>query len=100
MVSAVSLDRAAIAALCREFGVRRLVVFGSIVTDRIDDSSDVDFLVEFGDDVDDRFEAFFGLKEALELLLGRPVDLVAPAALDNPYFAASVEQNSEELYAA
>ena len=99
MVSAVSLDRAAIAALCREFGVRRLVVFGSILTDRFDDSSDVDFLVEFGDD-DDRFEAFFGLKEALESLLGRPVDLVAPAALDNPYFAASVEQNSEELYAA
>lgn len=100
MVSVVSLDRAAIAALCRQFGVRRLVVFGSILTDRFDDSSDVDFLVEFGDDVDDRFEAFFGLKEALELLLGRPVDLVAPAALDNPYFAASVEQNSEELYAA
>lgn len=100
MVSAVSLDRAAIAALCREFGVRRLVVFGSILTDRFDDLSDVDFLVEFGDNVGDRFEAFFGLKEALESLLGRPVDLVAPAALENPYFAASVEQNSEELYAA
>ncbi len=100
MVSAVTLDRAAIAALCREFAVRRLVVFGSILTDRFDDSSDVDFLVDFGDEVDDRFEAFFGLKEALESLLGRPVDLVAPAAMDNPYFAASVEQNSEELYAA
>ena len=80
--------------------MRRLVVFGSILTDRFDESSDVDFLVEFGDDVEDRFEAFFGLKEALESLLGRPVDLVAPAALENPYFAASVEQNSEELYAA
>ena len=100
MVSAVSLDRAAIAAVCRDFGVRRLVVFGSILTDRFDESSDVDFLVEFGDHVEDRFEAFFGLKEGLESLLGRPVDLVAPAALENPYFAASVEQNSEELYAA
>ncbi|NCD20609.1 MAG: hypothetical protein EOL89_11650 [Actinobacteria bacterium] len=83
------------------YGVQRLVVFGSAVADRFDESSsDVDFLVEFRDDVADRFDAYFGLKESLEVMLGHPVDLVSRAALKNPYFAASVEDTGRELYAA
>jgi uncharacterized protein len=75
MSGPLALDRKAIGGLCRKYGVRRLVVFGSAVTERYDDSrSDVDFLVEFADDVTSRFDAYFGLKEALEELLGRPVD--------------------------
>jgi len=95
------LDRDAISEVCRQHGVRRLVVFGSALTDRFDEErSDVDFLVEFRDDVLNRFDAYFGLKEALEQLMDRPVDLVATAALENPYFAASVAAGGQELYAA
>lgn len=95
------LDHAAIAAVCQRFGVRRLVLFGSAVTGRFDEStSDVDFLVEFSPDVGNRFEAYFGLKESLEDLLGHPVDLVSRAALANPYFAASAVANGREVYAA
>ena len=47
-----------------------------------------------------RFDAYFGLKEDLEALFGRPVDLVSTAALENPYFAESVASTSRELYAA
>lgn len=95
------LDREAIGGLCRKYGVRRLVVFGSAVTDRFDESrSDVDFLVEFGYPAGGPFDAYFGLKEELEALIGRPADLVAPAALENPYFAASVTKTGQELYAA
>jgi predicted nucleotidyltransferase len=97
----LALDQDAIGELCRKYGVRRLVVFGSAATDRFDESrSDVDFLVEFGDPPGGRFEAYFGLREELEALLGHPVDLVAPAALENPYFAASVMKSGRELYAA
>lgn len=95
------LDRDAIADLCRQFGVRRLSVFGSAVTDRFDpERSDVDFLVEFAKGSPNSFDTYFGFKEALEELLGRPVDLVEPVALENPYFAASVRETAEELYAA
>lgn len=95
------LDRDAITELCRRFGVRRLSVFGSAVTDRFDpDRSDVDFLVEFGDGPIDAFDAYLGLKAALEDLLRQPVDLVSPRALENPYFAASVRATAQELYAA
>jgi uncharacterized protein len=101
MAGPLPLDRDAISAACARYGVKRLVVFGSAVTDRFDESSsDVDFLVEFRDDLASRFDAYFGLKESLEALLGRPVDLVSRVALENPYFAASVEENGLELYAA
>lgn len=60
----------------------------------------VDFVVDFADDADSRFDAYFGLKQALDQRLGRPVDLVSADALSKPHFAASVERNSEELYAA
>jgi len=94
-------DRGAISEVCRQHGVRRLVVSGSAVTDRFNEErSDVGFLVEFRDEMASRFDAYFGLKEALEQLVGRPVDLVAPAALENPYFAASVAAGGQELYAA
>lgn len=96
-----SMDREAIVDLCRRFGVRRLSLFGSATTDRFDETdSDVDFLVELGDGSEAEFDAYFGLKEALEELLDRPVDLVMPSALENPYFAASVKASAEELYAA
>ena len=95
------LDRAAISAACRRHGVKRLVIFGSAVTERFDAArSDVDFLVEFRGDVPDRFDAYFGLKETLESMFGRPVDLIAPVALENPYFAASAAEGVMELYAA
>jgi len=101
MAGRLVLDDTAIAAACDRYGVKRLIVFGSAVTERFDEtSSDVDFLVQFRDDVADRFDAYFGLKESLEALLGRPVDLVSPVALENPYFAASVEEYGHELYAA
>lgn len=101
MTARLALDRAAIAELCRRYGVRRLIVFGSVLTERFDYAgSDVDFLVEFGEDLDSKFDAYFGLKEDLEALLGRPVDLVGPSSLENPYFAAAVARSSEELYAS
>jgi predicted nucleotidyltransferase len=45
-------------------------------------------------------DAYFGLKESLEELLGRPVDLVMPSALENPYFRAQVERQKQPLYEA
>lgn len=101
MTDAVELDLDEIASLCRRFHVRRLAVFGSAVDGTFDPaSSDIDFIVEFDDDLETKFAAYFDLKAALEASLGRPVDLVMPKALDNPYLAASVERSRQELYAA
>ena len=91
-----------IAALCRSFRVRRLELFGSAAIGPFDPrTSDVDFLVEFQDlKTGEWADAYFGLKEALEALLGRPVDLVTPSALRNTYLIQSINQSRTPLYAA
>jgi predicted nucleotidyltransferase len=88
--------------LCRTFRVRRLDLFGSIVGDGFDAStSDVDVLVEFDRGAStDLFDSYFGLKESLEQLFGRPVDLVDVHSLRNPYFREQVMRTRRGLYAA
>ena len=46
------------------------------------------------------FDAYFGLKEALERVLGARVDLVMPSGLRNPYLRASVERQRQPIYGA
>lgn len=102
MIPELARQRDELVRLCQRFGVTRLDVFGSAARGDFDEaSSDVDFLVELDPPAAmSRFDAYFGLKEALEELLGRPVDLVVPAALANPYVAEAVERTREPLYAA
>ncbi|HWE90950.1 MAG TPA: nucleotidyltransferase domain-containing protein [Pseudonocardiaceae bacterium] len=98
----VEAKRHEIEELCRALAVRRLDVFGSAVSGSFDlESSDVDVLVEFAAGPDfDYFGAYFGLKEGLERILDRPVDVVSVTAIRNPYFRQEVMETRELLYAA
>jgi predicted nucleotidyltransferase len=88
-------------ALCRRYGVRRLEVFGSATTSAFDaQRSDLDLLVEFDGDHAHLFDRYFGLKESLEALYGRRVDLVTVGSLKNPYFIAAVNKTRQVVYAA
>ncbi len=102
MIEEIALHREELRALCRRFHVRRFDLFGSAARGDLDpDRSDFDFLVEFDRSAPQRpFDAYFGLKEELEMLLGRRVDLVEPSAVRNPYLKASIEQSRENVYAA
>lgn len=94
--------RADIEHACERFGVRRLELFGSAASGAFDAArSDFDFLVEFGSAAGVKpLEQYFGLKDALEAVLGRPVDLVEAGASSNPYFLESVNKSRRLLYAA
>ena len=88
-------------AACRRFGVRRLDVFGSAATGRGFDSasSDLDLLVAFEPlPPADYANAYFGLREALEALSGRSVDLLTEVALENPHLRRRVETERRTLY--
>lgn len=102
MHASIASKRDEIAELCQRLGVSRLDLFGSATTDAFDEvTSDADFVVEFTDGPGfDHFDAYFSLKEGLEALLGRPVDLVVRRAMRNPYFRARVEETQEPIYAA
>ncbi|HRF61203.1 MAG TPA: nucleotidyltransferase domain-containing protein [Fimbriimonadaceae bacterium] len=90
-------------SLCRRFGVSRLWVFGSALSERWEPaSSDLDFLVEFGPPPKgvDLFAQQFVLQVELERLLGRRVDLVDRTAIRRPLFREKVEREKQEVYAA
>ena len=103
MIDEIALGRDELRAVCRRFHVRRLDLFGSAARGDFDPQrSDVDFLVEFDRTHPDALSlrTYFGLKEALEGLLGRPVDLVEPGAVRNPCLKASTEGSREPVFAA
>ncbi len=87
--------------VCRRFAVRRLDLFGSAATGNGFDPlrSDLDLLVTFEPmEPGDYARAWFGLREALEALAGRPIDLVTESAIKNPYFRERVEAERRPLY--
>ena len=88
--------------LCRKHLVRRLEVFGSASDGSFKpESSDLDFLVEYLPDADQKpADAYFGLLFDLEELFQRKIYLVMDRAIRNPYFRAGVDQSRQVIYAA
>ena len=83
MVTAIPIDRASLAALCRRHHIRRLSLFGSVLRPDFRPDSDVDVLVEFEPG---QVPGFLGLHEIetelLKQLGGRKVDLVTQRSLN------------------
>ena len=81
------MNRASILALLHKhrdvmyarFGARHLALFGSAARDELRPDSDVDVLVDFYGPAS--FDGYFNLKDYLEALLSRPVDLVTNKGL-------------------
>lgn len=100
MIVAVPIDVQAIARACHAHGVKRLRIFGSVLSDKFDrETSDVDFLVDFLPGRGGLLHDYFDLKEELERIAGRGVDLVDADAICNPYFATSAFTSAEVVYA-
>jgi predicted nucleotidyltransferase len=102
MVPSMTQRQREVADLCRRYRVQRLELFGSAVGNQFDDQrSDVDLLVEFQPLVaGEHADAYFGLRESLESLFARPVDLVMLRAIRNPYFLHAIEPTRTLLFAA
>lgn len=79
----------------RSFGVCRLGLFGSFARDMATPHSDVDLLVDFAPGLK-TLKNLVGLSSHLQLLLGRKVELVTPAALD-PFTGKHILQEVENV---
>ena len=85
--------------LCDAHKVKELYLFGSILTDNFQDSSDIDMLSQFYHvDLMDYFDNYMDLKEKLENLFNRPVDLVENQAIKNPIFRRVVDREKRLIY--
>lgn len=97
----IELNLQRIYDLCRRHKVKTLAVFGSILTDRFSDKSDVDLLVDFEPTDPDKFDYvtnFLDFQDSLERLFKRKVDLVVGSSLRNKYFITNVNRTKKVIY--
>jgi predicted nucleotidyltransferase len=92
----LSIDTIKLAVFCRERGIQKLSLFGSVLREDFSPTSDVDVLVEF---LPGRTPglAFFGYAEDLASILGRKVDLNTPGFLSK-YFREDVRRQALTIY--
>ena len=86
--------------MCQKLNIKRLDLFGSITSETLGPESDIDVLVEFDRKPGHLFDRYFELKEGLETLLGRPVDVVVMEPIKNPYFKIALESSRKNIYYA
>lgn len=97
----IQLHLQSLLALCLKYKVKSLAVFGSILTDRFNDKSDIDFLVDFGTFDHDKYDYvsnYFDFRTELENLFLRKIDLIEEQGLRNKYFIANIKRTKQMIY--
>jgi predicted nucleotidyltransferase len=96
-VIANNIDK--ILELSQKHKVEKLYAFGSVLTDRFGKNSDIDFIVKFGDiDLLEYADNYFEMKNSLQNIFKRPVDLLEEQAIRNPILRCSIDKNKQIIY--
>ena len=95
----LAVPKEALAEFCRQQGIRRLSLFGSVLRDDFSAASDVDVLADFEPGTRVTFFTLSRVEEGLSSLLGRRVDLHLPRSL-SPYLRDRVLAQAREVYVA
>ena len=74
-------------------------MFGSILTNRFNEKSDVDMVVDFDKvNLEDYADNYFDFKYSLEDLFGREVDLLEDKAIRNPILRRNIDNSKLLVY--
>lgn len=85
--------------VCNEHAVKSLFAFGSVLTDKFNAESDVDFIVDIDSNNPlDYTDHYFALKAALENILKKPIDLLEEKALKNPFLKKQIDHTKVLVY--
>jgi len=85
--------------ICRRLPVKRLGLFGSVLSQNFSQSSDIDVLVIFDSDESiDLFDKYFELKEQLEKIFQREIDLIVDRKFRNPVLRESIDKSRTIIY--
>jgi predicted nucleotidyltransferase len=85
--------------ICLKYDVKTLIAFGSVLTNSFDETSDIDFLIEFNNN-EKTIKNYMDIKFELEELFKREVDLVMPNAIKNKRIKKYIYSNTRKIYAA
>jgi predicted nucleotidyltransferase len=85
--------------LCEQHKVNKLFAFGSVLTNRFNDESDIDMVVDFKDvDLINYVDNYFSLRDALSIALGREIDLLEDKAIRNPVLRRNIDNSKQLIY--
>jgi predicted nucleotidyltransferase len=96
----VPLPLELIEAFCQRWRISELALFGSVLRDDFSPESDVDVLVTFSPDARFSLLDFVDMKEELQGILHRKVDLVSKRGLRNPFRRHEILNTRQIVYAA
>ena len=88
--------------ICLSLDVKRLYAFGSVVNDKFNNESDIDFLISFNENlsIEQYTDNYFALHYKLRELFKREIDIVTERTLSNPYLIESIDNSKELIYEA
>jgi uncharacterized protein len=96
-ISEKNIER--IKQLCKAYRVKNFSVFGSVLTDYFSSNSDIDFVVDFEENDPIKYtDLYFQLKEKLEQVIKRPIDLIEERGIKNSFFRKEIDESKVVLY--
>ena len=86
--------------LFKKHKIKNAYIFGSAVTEKFNNDSDVDFLVNLQDGLNpvDAGGHLWDLEYELKDLLHRDIDLLTERSLKNPYFISEINATKVAIY--
>lgn len=96
----IELHKIKLYEFCEKFNVKLLYLFGSYVRHTENEKSDIDFVVFFNleNEKFDYFDNYMSLKESLESLFDKEVELVEGQAIKNPIFQQVIDKEKLLIY--
>ncbi len=87
-------------SLAKRHALKELALFGSVLTGNFTPESDIDVLIEFLPDYQASLFDIVEVKDELEAIFGRKIDVVEKTGLRNPFRRHAILGNNQIIYAA
>jgi uncharacterized protein len=95
-----TFDEVSLIELIKSLGINELYIFGSVLRDDFDSSSDIDLIVRISKDRHYSLFDIMDIKEKLEQFFERDVDLIEIDSLRNPFRKNEILRTAKKIYAA
>lgn len=85
--------------LCKQYKVKSFAAFGSVLNENFSENSDIDFVVDFDENDPIKYtDLYFLLKDKLEHILKRQIDLIEERGIKNSFFRKEIDESKVVIY--
>ncbi len=86
--------------ICTQHSVKQLYAFGSVLTDKFDTRSDIDFLIIMKENLEplEKGERILQIWYEFEKLFDRKIDLLTDTAITNQYLLKEINRTKQLIY--